>query len=143
MLEIFPQQKQEDDDMDLFRRTRKQLLLERRNLRPELEDGMDEESFKEHCAALDLLSGLLKEGRMKWLKQRKQQIEEAMLEAYQKNDHSEMHKQRIRYQGNGRGPKKRYYYSPKSHWDVVKWTEELGKHPHDGGLAAEPFDVDK
>ena len=65
------------------------------------------------------------------------------MEAYQQNNHSEMHKQRVRYQGNGRGPKKRYYYSPKSHWDARKWEQELAEHPHQGGLAASRLDLEE
>ena len=131
------------EGLDEFKALRKRILKERRDRREMIEEGLDEEQFQARLKALAVIEALLKEARDTWLNERKDSIEAELMEAYQQNNHSEMHKQRIRYQGNGQGPKKRYYYSPKSHWDAAKWTKELGTHPHAGGLAAESIDLEE
>eukprot|EP00959_Pyramimonas_sp_CCMP1952_P452181 9466133-Pyramimonas_sp.AAC.1 len=74
------------------------------------------------------------------LVKRRAQIVQQIWEAYEASNFAEMHRLRIAYNMNGRGPKKRFYYSPKTHWTAEQWLHELGKHPHEGGLGGTQMD---
>eukprot|EP00959_Pyramimonas_sp_CCMP1952_P100491 2102185-Pyramimonas_sp.AAC.1 len=54
-----------------------------------------------------------------------------------------MHRLRIQYQRNGRGPNKRYYQTARTQWPKEEWLRELGKKPEEGGLAAQEIDLDE
>eukprot|EP00959_Pyramimonas_sp_CCMP1952_P126005 2634849-Pyramimonas_sp.AAC.1 len=69
-------------------------------------------------------------------RERRAKLVEEIWEASERGDFSEMHRLSIQYQANGRGPQKRYYFTPKTHWTKATWEEELANPPEEGGLGA-------
>ena len=74
---------------------------------------------------------------------RKARLAEEMWQAHRNNNRSEMHGLRIEYQRNGMGSKEEVFFQAHTWWDTEEWLIELGKRPHDGGLAAVPLDLEE
>eukprot|EP00959_Pyramimonas_sp_CCMP1952_P292843 6124635-Pyramimonas_sp.AAC.1 len=106
-------------------------------------DGESDEQLVQTHQELSEMTALLKVLRQDAEKARRAKLVEEIWEAHQRNDFSTMHRLRIQYQRNGRGPKKRYYQSARTHWPKEEGLRELGKRPEEGGLAAQEIDLDE
>eukprot|EP00959_Pyramimonas_sp_CCMP1952_P360352 7545931-Pyramimonas_sp.AAC.1 len=98
-------------------------------------DCKGEEEFLDVCEDLREITACMKKIRKQYLLRKRADLAGQIWNAYVEQRYSDMHKLRVLYQGNGRGPKRRYYYSPRTGWNNRTWEEELGKAAKDGGLA--------
>ena len=99
---------------------RMRLLDKRRDLREQ-----EGEEFETVQMLLKEVSSLLKEAREKVNEQRTAELEAEMSEAWRNRQFALLHALRVEYARNGRGPKKRYYFSPRTIWD--RWRNLLLK----------------
>ena len=63
-----------------------------------------------------------------------------MSEAWRDRQFALLHALRVEYSRNGRGPKKRYHYSPRTVWDREDWICEMAKPASEGGMGCSELD---
>eukprot|EP00959_Pyramimonas_sp_CCMP1952_P325229 6807318-Pyramimonas_sp.AAC.1 len=111
-------------------------------MREKLVEEMGEAEFQEVCEDLKEITACMKRIRTQHLKRKRADLAGQIWNAYVEQRYSDMHKLRVIYQGNGRGPKRRYCYSPRTNWNAQTWEEELGKEAKEGGLAGVRIDCE-
>ena len=70
---------------------------------------------------------------------RKELLEE-IWEHSKRGEFSDMHRLRVLYQLNSRGPRRRYYANVKTHMTKAEWSKEIAKPASQGGLAGQEID---
>eukprot|EP00959_Pyramimonas_sp_CCMP1952_P159436 3334697-Pyramimonas_sp.AAC.1 len=73
------------------------------------------------------LSATLKPEREARERRRKGEPVEAICQAADQRNFAELRALRCQYSGTGRGPRKRYFYSPRTNPTACEWGSELQK----------------
>ena len=111
------------------REWRKCVLEKGRDLR-----GQEGGEFEKVQMLLKEVSSLLKEAREKVNEQRTAELEAEMSEAWRNRQFALLHALGVEYARHGKGPKKRYYFSPRTVWDREDWIREMSKPASEGGM---------
>ena len=111
------------------REWRMRLLDRRRDLREQ-----ESEEFETAQMLLKEVRSLLKEARVRVNEQRKAELEEEVSEAWRNRRFALLRALRVEYARNGRGPKKRYYFSPRTVWNRENWSRAMAKPASMGGM---------
>ena len=124
--------------MEEARERRLRLLDKRRDLREQ-----EGEEFETVQMLLKEVSSLVKEARKKVNEQRTAELEEEMSEAWRNRQFALLHSLRVEYARNGRGPKKRYCFSPRTVWDREDWIRDMAKPASKGGMGCSELDWER
>eukprot|EP00959_Pyramimonas_sp_CCMP1952_P369040 7729927-Pyramimonas_sp.AAC.1 len=116
------------------------LLEQRRQCREGLQPEIDEEQLDKIKVELKEYTAALKMLRNRDLARRREELVQEIWEAYQDRNFSLMHRLRVQYANNGRGPPKRYDYAPQTYWDIETWQAELGERAAEGGMSCTLLD---
>ena len=100
-----------------------------------MQEGIDDDRFTAVCEFLKQASAALNTLRGDCEKKRRAKLVDEIWAAHERGDFATMHALRIQYQRNGRGPKRRYYFDPRTHWPQQQWQDELAKPAAEGGMS--------
>ena len=118
------------------------MLKKRRNLK-EAAAGKNEDEMELIKLELALVSRRCRKLMQSAGKKRNEEIIEEMWQQHRKGDMYNVHRLRTKLAGNGRGPKKRFYFAPRASLSIEEWKEGMKAPPAQGGMACKEVDFDK